>query len=672
MINWEIRHKKIKSALKRIHDYLVQADMLDKVFMTGGALLGQIRDGDLIKNDNDIDLGIMDVNVDKLKELNDIIIDDGHKISAMFYNQAGDFTEVSYVIDSVKIEFFVHFTKGWSVEWYAYWKEWESKRSIKSRLVKKLEIIEICGVEFYKPIDHTEYLSCVYGDWETPIENWSYTEDCPASTGLYRANYTFVKYPTDFNIASKKDSNITAVIKAFERPQCVDRLLKSMKKYYPLLPIIIADDSKNPEPRTDCEWYKLPYDTGLSAGRNFLVSKVKTEYFLLLDDDFIFTENTNVDELMRVIQKYKLDIVGGDVCNHGHSLDFHGTITYKDGGVYADSGYLEKNEDYETCQFVHNFFVAKTSKIKKYKWEDTLKVGEHIAYFTEHYKSLKIGYIPEIKIEHDKPAVGKEYRSMRGRAHVMFQGYFYDKFNVNFYMSPYGKKYMPLKIKEANRIIEIAHKKNDTVVHKKNDLPKSTTSMILGCGTGRCGTKSLSALIDGCDGITAKHEGRPLLPWKFNMQTLCDKIKLFNNGLTADVCLSWLPYCEYMLANFSNAKVICIERDTKKVIPSFKEKLQGGGRFSNHFTKKGRNDFPEWIPCFPKYSTNFDAALLTYINYYKQRIQEIKAVYKRRVMIIDIDALNTREGQRKIFDFIGVNERRRKYYNHRLNVLCER
>ena len=36
--------------------------------------------------------------------------------------------------------------------------------------------------------------------------------------------------------------------------------------------------------------------------------------------------------------------------------------------------------------------------------------------------------------------------------------------------------------------------------------------ILIGCGTGRCGTVSLSRLVDGCVDATCTHERRPLLP----------------------------------------------------------------------------------------------------------------------------------------------------------------
>lgn len=77
----------------------------------------------------------------------------------------------------------------------------------------------------------------------------------------------------------------------------------------------------------------LPYDIGLSASRNELLKhvfskklllnnqkknlkkyfqKVETEYFVLLDDDFVFTKQTTLNKLLNVMLENKdLDIVSG-------------------------------------------------------------------------------------------------------------------------------------------------------------------------------------------------------------------------------------------------------------------------------------------------------------------------------------------------------------------------
>ncbi|WP_290917586.1 glycosyltransferase, partial [Halodesulfovibrio sp.] len=88
--------------------------------------------------------------------------------------------------------------------------------------------------------------------------------------------------------------DVTIVVKAFERPESLLRLYQSIRTYYPLIDIIIVDDSEEKvnlcEFENNVTYLATDFNIGLSAGRNYAVSNVKTKYFLLLDDDFFFTE----------------------------------------------------------------------------------------------------------------------------------------------------------------------------------------------------------------------------------------------------------------------------------------------------------------------------------------------------------------------------------------------
>jgi len=91
-------------------------------------------------------------------------------------------------------------------------------------------------------------------------------------------------------------SNVTAVIKTFERPHKLQRLLKSIKRTFPDLKIIVVDDSLHPIALKDenIRLITLPFDSGVSAGRAAGLDKVKTPYVINIDDDFIFSRKTRL------------------------------------------------------------------------------------------------------------------------------------------------------------------------------------------------------------------------------------------------------------------------------------------------------------------------------------------------------------------------------------------
>jgi beta-1,4-N-acetylgalactosaminyltransferase 2 len=158
--------------------------------------------------------------------------------------------------------------------------------------------------------------------------------------------------------------DLTAVITTFNRPKSLLKLIKSIRKYYNDLPIIVVDNGNevNNKIRTKgVSYYKVPFDSGLSYSRNFDISKVKTKYIVLLDDDFEFTSNTKVDNLLKIAKENDFDIVGGSVegLSYNGILELDGNIlTY----IKGDRGIIN---GYHLCDMVLNFFVGKVESIKK-------------------------------------------------------------------------------------------------------------------------------------------------------------------------------------------------------------------------------------------------------------------------------------------------------------------
>lgn len=110
---------------------------------------------------------------------------------------------------------------------------------------------------------------------------------------------------------------VTFVAKTMGRTQCVLELLQSLKARYPDVTVLVADDGEKQITLDTSEWsgvqyFPMPVDAGLSASRNFLVDNVHTELFVLLDDDFVFTDDTQIERLLALMDAHpELDIVSG-------------------------------------------------------------------------------------------------------------------------------------------------------------------------------------------------------------------------------------------------------------------------------------------------------------------------------------------------------------------------
>ena len=241
------------------------------------------------------------------------------------------------------------------------------------------------------------------------------------------------------------EREVSLLIKTHERPKSLDLLVESIRSFYPNIPVLIGDDSKNPQYTTSHNvlYYPLQYDYGLSASRNFLVSKTTTPYFMTLDDDFVFTNATLIEKLFQLMKNHDhVDLVSGSLYTDTNSeiYDYSGKISIEGEDfklLRGDYGYLFDIE-YQNCRkvdIVANFFMAKQIKINELKWDPALKLGEHQDFFLRAKKSNYSVYAcgELVTVLHKQDHTNPEYKQKRGRE-IPYIRQFLKKHNLkNFY-----------------------------------------------------------------------------------------------------------------------------------------------------------------------------------------------------------------------------------------------
>jgi GT2 family glycosyltransferase len=182
---------------------------------------------------------------------------------------------------------------------------------------------------------------------------------------------------------------------------------------------MVGDDSEIPKKVKGVEYYELPFDVGVSAGRNFLIDKVKTKYFVTVDDDLQFNEDTKLENFLDIIDTNDIDVLcGGLTTNIPNECS---KIETEDGILYVKP--LEKTfeERFKYCDYGVQFFIANTKKFKSFGgWDEELKTrGEHIELFLRAKGNLKVAYTPEVKIWHKRGMHGSQkYIKHRTRDHL--------------------------------------------------------------------------------------------------------------------------------------------------------------------------------------------------------------------------------------------------------------
>ncbi|KAJ0068421.1 hypothetical protein NL108_008372, partial [Boleophthalmus pectinirostris] len=199
--------------------------------------------------------------------------------------------------------------------------------------------------------------------------------------------------PKLYNTGSKQEYNVSALVtiatKTFLRYDKLQDLIDSIRKYYPTVTIVIADDSEHPKSISGpyIEHYIMPFGKGWFAGRNLAVSQVTTKYVLWVDDDFIFTANTKLERLVDVLERTTLDLVGGAVREAtGYTATYRQTISIEPGEEEGDClhmrrGYHHVIEGFPNCVVtdgVINFFLARTDKVQQVGFDPRLARVAHL------------------------------------------------------------------------------------------------------------------------------------------------------------------------------------------------------------------------------------------------------------------------------------------------------
>lgn len=206
---------------------------------------------------------------------------------------------------------------------------------------------------------------------------------------------------------------VTLIIKTFERPQCISRLIYSIKLKYPNIKIIIADDSRESKVFTGVEHLKMPYDSGVSAGRNLALSKVDTQYVVTLDDDFVFNNRTNLEKWLEILKSTNLDLVGGNVDEHPN---YYASLYIENDALIFRPEPVGKEDNFLLWNIVLQFWMGRTEKIREIGgWDDEFKTVDHIIFFARSIGKIKVGHCPDVCVGHMPIGDPDYYKHRNGR-----------------------------------------------------------------------------------------------------------------------------------------------------------------------------------------------------------------------------------------------------------------
>ena len=132
---------------------------------------------------------------------------------------------------------------------------------------------------------------------------------------------------------------------------------------------------------------------------------------MTLDDDFIFTKDTNLQARYDILEKTDIDLVSTNVADNQIRKGM--LVCIKDGVLYRWNASNGQSFGYPLYDYVPQCFMARTEKFKEAGgWDNDLVMWDHEALFLQILGKLKITMLPITDILH-KPESNKIYNDFR-------------------------------------------------------------------------------------------------------------------------------------------------------------------------------------------------------------------------------------------------------------------
>lgn len=395
-----------------------------------GSLLGAVREGDILEHDQDVDFSCKDWQ--RHAEIAEVMTSAGfellrtHGVPERGYQQ-------TFRWRGVKVDVF-YFYEGTArgPEPGTWWQaSYDGKKLIESRfreeIVAATSPLTFQGITVPAPVEDEAMLTARYGDWTVPIRKWDWR--------------------TDPKCIVWDLSDVTVVIKSFMRPNLAVRAVESVRAAHPECSVIVVDDSDAPPSMEKslrslgAALIRLPYDVGLSAGRNAGVARVKTPVTLVMDDDMLITKETNVPAMLSLLED--ADVVCGSMRQDGRIIRWEGRHDLTDDGglvlrQLSDKSYKDHaGIRYADVDFGLNGLVARTAFLRAHPWDESLKLGEHTDFFLSIRNGGRVRFTPDSVFGHERES-SPTYKQMRRRTE--FRLLFFSKHGLRYHVGASGKR----------------------------------------------------------------------------------------------------------------------------------------------------------------------------------------------------------------------------------------
>lgn len=181
---------------------------------------------------------------------------------------------------------------------------------------------------------------------------------------------------------------------------------------------------------------------------------------------------------------------------------------------------------------------------------------------------------------------------------------------------------------------------------------KMNKKIVIGFGTGRCGTKSLAKFLDNQPGFDVTHEGIPLgwIPAFADPKIEIGNLVERDAEVVGDVGFYWVHYLWLILKEYPDAKAINLLRDDEEVIESFWSYMDPDTQ--PHINGVDWKGYPFDSP----YQTK-DAIAFT-VRRYRMMEAELHKMYPASIIQFDVEWLNDHSKLNLLLDWVAAPDDR--------------
>ncbi|KRE43443.1 glycosyltransferase [Knoellia sp. Soil729] len=178
---------------------------------------------------------------------------------------------------------------------------------------------------------------------------------------------------------------VTMTVKTFERPAVLRRCLASARSVFDGR-IVVADDSRLPVDGLGpgIEVIAMPFNSGVSVGRNAALDAVATEYVFVTDDDVVFTAASDIVAAMNYLDDNaavdlvaftRVDLPRWRAVAAGADALFPGAAAPRTAfGTLVDG--------LPVVPKTPQLYLARAASIHRVRWDERLRMVDHRDFFS--------------------------------------------------------------------------------------------------------------------------------------------------------------------------------------------------------------------------------------------------------------------------------------------------